>query len=125
MNTQPSPAEDPLEVLLRKEHAPLADDGFSTRVLSALPPVVPTPRRSPTRRTLACSLGALTGFVVALSQSGLPPANASTAFVVTLQASTLRAVHWLSDPAVILLGLLTLASLALAYAREIAAKLDR
>jgi len=64
------------------------------------------------------------GLHLALAQSGLPPANASTAFVVALQTSTLRAVHWLSDPSVILLGLLTLASLALAYAREIAAKLD-
>ena len=51
-----------LEALLRQSSAPLADDGFSSRVLASLPSS--TPRRSP-YRLAACLIGAIAGLAVA------------------------------------------------------------
>ena len=123
MNTQPTPSEDPLEVLLRKDHAPLADDGFSARVLAALPPPAPKSRRVPGRRTIACSLGALTGFIFTIAHSGLPRASELSAFGSLVQTSAVSAANSLSDPTVLAVGTLILTSLAFAYSREITAKL--
>lgn len=124
MNAKPNPSEDPLEALLRETPTPLADDGFSLRVLTALPPPATKPRRLPGRRTIACSLGALTGLALARAGSGPLQASDYTAFGATLVTSTARAANFLSDPTVLTLGALTLASLAVAYAREISARLD-
>jgi len=123
MKNQPMPSEDPLEILLRQEHAPIADDGFSARVLAALPPPAPKPRLLPSRRAIACSLGAITGLVVAFARSGPLRANDLTEFGAALQTATMSVAHSLGDPTVLTIGLLILTSLALAYAREIAAKL--
>ena len=124
MNTQPNPAEDPLEVLLHKNHAPLADAGFTARVLAALPPPAPKPHRFPSRRTIVCTLGALIGFGLALARSGLPRTSDFTAFSYLLQSSVVCTAASLSDPTVLTLGGLTLATLVFAYSREIIAKLD-
>jgi len=121
MNT---PSEDPLEMLLNKNREPIADDGFSARVLAALPPPAPKPRMLPNRRLIACSLGAVIGLVWGLMQSGLPRSSDLAAFVATLETLTTRLATPLADPTVLLLGALVISSLFFAYAREIAAKLS-
>jgi len=121
MNT---PSEDSLEVLLSKNRVPIADDGFSARVLASLPPPAPKPRVLPNRRVIACSLGALTGLAWGLVQSGLPRASDLAAFSSAFEASVIRIAAALADPWMLLLGALVLASLVFAYAREIAAKLS-
>ena len=123
MNTIPDPSEDPLEMLLRKNPEPIADNGFSARVLAALPPPPPKPRRLPNRRVIVCSLGGLVGLVWALVQSGLPRADDLAAFASTITTPMTRAAALFSDPTVIVLVALIIASLAFAYAREIGARL--
>jgi len=123
MNTPSTPSEDPLETLLRKNRELIADDGFSARVLAVLPPPAQKRRVLPNRRVIACGLGALTGLVWALVQSGLPRATDLAAFVASLETLKTRFAASLSDPTVLLVGALVIASLAFAYAREIAAKL--
>jgi len=123
MNTQPNLSEDPLEVLLRKDHAPLADDGFSARVLAALPPPAPKSRRVPIRRTIACGLGALTGFIFTIAHSGPPRASELAAFGSLLQTSFVSAANLFSNPSVLAVSTLTLTSLVFAYFREISARL--
>jgi hypothetical protein len=123
MNTPSTPSEDPLETLLRKNRELIADDGFSARVLAVLPPPAQKPRVRPNRRVIACGLGALTGLVWGLMQSGLPRANDLAVFASVLEGAVIRSVATLADPWVLLLGALVIASLVFAYAREIAAKL--
>jgi hypothetical protein len=61
-----------LEAWLRQPTAPLADDGFSQRVLAALPPRTSTSLVMPPRRDInwarlmACMVGAGSGALVAL-----------------------------------------------------------
>jgi hypothetical protein len=124
MNTPSTPSEDPLETLLRKNSEPIADNGFSARVLAVLPPPVQKPRVLPNRRVIACGLGALSGLVWGLMQSGLPRANDLAAFASVLEGSMMRIAATLADPWVLLLGALVISSLVFAYAREIAAKLS-
>jgi len=120
MNNQPMPSEDPLETLLRQEHAPIADDGFSARVLGALPPPATQPRMLPSRRAIACSLGTVTGLIVTFARSGLPQANDLTAFGAALENVTLSVADSLGDPTVLTVGLLILSphSLLLTAARS-------
>lgn len=55
-----------LEALLRRTPAPLADNGFSSRVMAALPP--PRRKRSiVSARAVLCSLGAAAGLALAWS----------------------------------------------------------
>lgn len=124
MNTLPSPDEDPLEMLLRKNSAPLADDGFSARVLAALPPPPAKPRARPNRRAIACSVGTLTGLIWAIIRSGPPRLGDLAVLGSELQSSTTTIVKALGDPNILMLGTLILASLAFAFSREIIAKLD-
>ena len=123
MNTPSTPSEDPLEMLLRKNSELIADDGFSARVLAVLPPPEQKPRVLPNRRFIACGLGALTGLVWGLMQSGLPRASDLAAFASVLEGSVIRIAATLADPWMLLLGALVISSLVFAYAREIAAKL--
>jgi len=124
MNTQPSPSDDPLETLLRTHPAALLDDGFSARVLTALPSLASKPRKTPSRRILACGLGAVAGLIWALVQSGLPRINDFSAFGSHLQPSITILIKQLVDPTMLTLGAVIIAALAFAFAREIAVKLS-
>jgi len=124
MNTQPPSAEDPLETLLRRSTAPIVDAGFSARVLATLPLPAPKPRLRPNRRFIACSLGATTGLIWALAQSGPQRTGDLAAFISEFETSFTSIVNSLSDPPVLILGTLILASLAFAFFREIIAKFD-
>jgi len=59
-----TPSEEArLDTLLRQAQPPLPDDGFSRRVLAALPPRLEA--RSSRRRTIFVAVGALTGYIIA------------------------------------------------------------
>jgi hypothetical protein len=64
------------------------------------------------------------GLAWALVQSGLPRTSDFVAFVAALQTLLTHFATWLTDPTVLLLSALVIASLIFAYAREIAAKLS-
>jgi len=59
---------DEIDALLRTRPAALRDDGFSARVLAALPPPAPTRPRALWPRVVICTAGAIVGGVVAWSQ---------------------------------------------------------
>jgi len=124
MNTESNPADDPLEVLLRKNSAHLADNGFSARVLAALPPPPPMKQARPSRRMIACGLGTLTGLRWAFATSGLPHTRDLMSFGSQLTTSTESVVISLSAPSVLFVGTLILVSLAFAFHRELISKLD-
>ena len=73
--------EPRLEALLRQSSAPLADDGFSSRVIASLPS---RPARRSPYRLAACVVGALVGLAVAIffnsiaGNSGIYPDQAWT-----------------------------------------------
>ena len=73
VNPPPDPDEARLESLLRGAPMALPDDGFSTRVLAALPP----PARTPARRshlawcTAAAALGTVLALVIAAPWSAM------------------------------------------------------
>jgi hypothetical protein len=91
-----------LEALLREHPAPLADDGFSARVVAALP------RRRRSRAPWCVALGALAGMAAAVAQiaRGEPIAQAAADLSQGLAA--------LGDPLVLLAAII--AALAAAYA---------
>ena len=124
MNTESNPADDPLEELLRKNSAPLADNGFSARVLAAIPPPPLRQQAHPSRRLIACILGALTGLLWAFATSGLPNVRDLIAFGSQLTTSMASVGISLSTPSVLLVGTLILVSLAFAFYRELISKLD-
>lgn len=124
MNPQPSPAEDPLEAILRKSSAPIADAGFSARVLNTLPPPLPNPRLKLNRRFIACSLGATTGLIWSLAISGPQRALGLSRLITDLETSFATIANTLSEPTVLMLGTLTLVSLAFAFSREITATIE-
>lgn len=104
----PEPADDRLEDLLRqKRSAPLADGGFSARVLAALPPR--ENRRLAWGRTAVLMAATLAGFAVALAQGGhwidLP---------TQLEQAVAAVSDQLADPQISLALAITAASLALA-----------
>jgi len=123
MNTQHSPDEDQLEALLRKSAAPIADAGFSARVLNTLPPSSTNLRLKLNHRFIACSLGATAGLIWALVISGPQRAIDLTTFAADLETSFSNLADSLSDPTVLTLGTLILVSLAFAFSREIITKL--
>jgi hypothetical protein len=75
MNTRPSSNDDDsLEALLKSQHESIPDDGFSARVLAALPEPRPA-RLSPVRRQrVLVALATLAGLAVAFLRSGFSPA---------------------------------------------------
>lgn len=67
-NLTPTPEDEQLETLLRRVEPPLPDDGFSVRVLAALPPVEPASSGIGAWLNVQTALvlaGALAGFFVA------------------------------------------------------------
>ena len=124
MNQQPSSSEDPLETLLRKPSKPLADDGFFTRVLAALPPPTPKPRRLPNRRAIACGLGAFAGTIWTLAYSETPRVDDITILGAQLMTTVRTVADVFTDRTVIVLVALILGSLVVAFFHEIAAKFD-
>lgn len=76
LNSRPAET-DPLESLLRQRAPALPDDGFSVRVLAALP--THTPQRtqrvsaSPFTRSMFCLVGGLLGAAVAIVALALSP----------------------------------------------------
>jgi hypothetical protein len=104
----PSSGDDRLEVLLRQERsAPLADSGFSARVLAALPP-----QQNPWLVGVRISLlttAALAGLVVALWQDG-----GATDLAAQSEKLIAIASDQLADPWLLVALLATAGSLALA-----------
>lgn len=81
LNSSPDRDDAHLEALLREPAPPLADAGFSNRVLAALPPpntdrsVALSPTRATPWRGLLCAIGALAGVAVAFYGLGWPPST--------------------------------------------------
>jgi len=100
-NVNPSSNDDAhLAALLRQNHADLPDDGFTARVLAALPP--PAPRavpffERPSARAFVFSLAALAGLALALSQ-GLS-LETLRALVPAIHQTAAASPHSLGDPA--------------------------
>jgi hypothetical protein len=96
-----------LEMLLRQPAPALPDDGFSTRVLAALPARIPA--RRPGLRLVFCSAGAVTGLIIAslvstTSSGGLAGLN-------ELGRTASRLVETFSNPNVFLALTVTAVSL--------------
>jgi hypothetical protein len=106
LNSAPDRDEAQLEAWLRQPTAPLPDDGFSNRVLAALPP--PTPARARWLRPAFCVAGAIVGAIVGrTSDSGI-----ETWAQIQTALEPLRGA--LSDPA--MLAAVTIAIVAALYA---------
>lgn len=105
------PEDDPrLEAWLRQPVAKLADDGFSARVIAALPPAR-EPRRVRGFRPLVCAIGALVGAGVA--RFGLD-SSTWTENWIPLETSLAPLRATLTDPAS--LPTLAVTAVALLYA---------
>ena len=118
-----SPDDAPIEAWLRARAtlAPLPDDGFSTRVLAALPPAARSMK--PALRPWLCAAGAIVGCVLAAS-SGLT-APAAVDQVAALASALQTALTPLADPSFGLALVVTGVSLAFVYWRELTSKLVR
>ncbi|MDO8540924.1 MAG: hypothetical protein Q7S40_10855 [Opitutaceae bacterium] len=116
-----SPDDAQLEAWLHANSAiaPLSDDGFSHRVLAALPP--PVAPAKPSIRPWLCVAAALIGSIVAIHSGEAGAANQFPNIVAALQA----AFSPLSDPSVGLALITTAASLVIVYWRKLVAKLPR
>jgi hypothetical protein len=101
--------------------AALPDDGFSARVLAALPAQTPV-RRSPRRTWLWLSGGAV-GCVVA-ARTGGSASEIATQFA-TLVTESRAAFAPLADPSLLLATVVTAGSLMVVYWRELTSKLSR
>src|SRR5215216_2846305 len=95
-----SPDDAQIDASLRAGSAvsPLPDDGFSARVLAALPPA--RTRLNSSLRAWLCAAGALIGGIVAASSSGTGP-DASEQFA-SMIASVRTSLAPLADPSVML-----------------------
>jgi len=105
-NLNPLPREDDrLADLLRGQSPALPDDGFSTRVLAALPPSTSAPQANGLRTAL-CVAGAAAGLAVALgngvSWAGLR-ANAEAMEPVLIRLAAFFSDPWFI-PALIIAG---------------------
>ncbi len=109
--------DDCLEALLRERMPALRDDGFSARVLAALPP----PEKSPIDRRLIFSLvGGMVGGIFALLAALLwPGAQADLTSSLTAIAQPIAV---LMDPGVGLALLVATASLVYAFRHEARAR---
>lgn len=102
-----------LERLLRAPARPLPDDGFSSRVLTALPPI----RRRFFQKTLVCAGGALAG-VVCASLQGVTWGDWQSVPQQTLSIM-LSAIPRLTDPRFALALVATFLSLLFAFRHEL------
>ncbi len=113
----PRPQDDsPLDDWLRANAAlpPLPDDGFSHRVISALP----APRRTrPSHRGLAVTVGALVGVLVAAYP--LMPRDARAPQLSGVADALQHALEVLSAPGAGIAFGVTLVSLLLAFWRDV------
>jgi hypothetical protein len=119
------------ELLRRTSTAPLPDDGFSQRVLSALPPRARIHEANSTgRRVLLCVAGAAIGVLAAVQQgarwSDLPTFE-SVSMRVWDQAAALsaRAISLSPEQATLLLSVLAAAATAALVLNEKSLKLPR
>ena len=95
-NLNPSSHEDdPLAALLRQPAPALLDDGFSTRVLAALPPPAPAPQAGGLKLVL-CVAGAVAGLVFAVN-NGVSWAGLHTD-AEGVEPVLIRLSDFLSDP---------------------------
>ena len=110
-----------LAALLRDRSTALADEGFSARVLAALPP----PRRTPTpalgRRLAVGWAGAVAGIAFALWR-GTSPTDLQTAFDQT-GVALLKATAVLADPVFVIAFVATGLSLLFAFKSELRTRL--
>lgn len=125
-NVKPNSPEDAqLEAWLRANSAasPLPDDGFSARVLTALPPAAPAraEQSRSSRRGWLCAAAALLGvFLVAkTSPSSSNAVEQLQALLPPLQA----AAALLTDARTLLALVVTAVSLAFVYRRELRIRL--
>jgi hypothetical protein len=114
MSASPDPKSPPdaLEKLLRAEHAsptPIADDGFSNRVLRALPQKSTKQKHAADYRPFLCFAGALTGLVIGVRETSLPTLEDASALYADGVSLTARACTWMLEPA----QLITLGAIAL------------
>lgn len=107
-----------LERLLRAPAPLLPDDGFSSRVLTALPPA----RRRFVQKTLVCCGGALAG-VACASLQGLTWGDWQSVPQQTL-ALILSAIPRLTDPRFALALVATFLSLLFAFRHELKRRLS-
>lgn len=124
MNTPPSPSEDPLEAMLKRNPAPIPDDGFTTRVLASLPSPAPKPRHTSFLRLITCFVGGLAGIVCAILTSGMPrPSEIAATGTAILNWTTKLTENGESlIPLANSAGIIALA-LAIAFSRNIAARI--
>lgn len=114
-NVNPLPDRDDaprLEALLRRPAAALPDDGFSARVLSALPPPLIAPARARRSRRLWCAAGATLGAGVALL--GAAPWNDAGETWTSLLSAFAPLSARFSDPTVLVTVVIALASVVYA-----------
>ncbi len=91
-----------LELLLKQlDHTPLPDDGFSSRVMQALPPPRRTPFFQSHRRLLLCSAALLAAVLAAWPKGGLAEFKASLGWLfaryldLAAQASSSALTPWI------------------------------
>lgn len=120
-----SPDDTRIEAWLRasSEASPLPDDGFSVRVLAALPPPAFKTQASRSLRPWLCLAGATVGAILVIS-SGANRGAEGQAFA-RLVPSLESAFTPLLDPRVLLALGLSALSLALVYWRDVASRLIR
>jgi hypothetical protein len=103
MSASPDPESTPdaLEKLLRAEHASptrIADDGFSARVLRALPRKSTKQKYVSDYRPLLCFIGALTGLVMGVRETSLPTFEDASVLYADWVSLTARASTWMLEP---------------------------
>ena len=103
MSASPDPqsSRDPLEELLRAEHtsrAPIADDGFSMRVVRALPQKSATRKQVADYRPLLCFAGALVGLAMGARGQTRPTLGDVSALYAEWVSLTARAFQWMLEP---------------------------
>ena len=103
---------DPLDALLRASRPTLADEGFTTRVLLALPP-----RRRGVSLRLALLVAALLGGTLLLGWLGPEPAGGMSGFLQAASRGDLRALPPLL-PALVGLGSLACGLTAVALEED-------
>ena len=118
--TPDSPDDARIEAWLRMNSAaePLADDGFSTRVLAALPPRAAENQR---RRAWLCIVGAVTGAVLTAAQGSRwsDAAHQLTALMTEFRTAFMPVF----DPSLAMALVFAATALAFVYRRELRARL--